>query len=99
MGQFYNLLVAVRAFTDANTTDNYITVLNALPTFAWNADGSAGAADSTPNNAHPISAANLNLAANDILGGLYMLADFVSFMGGAAVPTVNRVPVAEKLMN
>ena len=41
MGQFYNLLAAVRAFTDANTTDNYITVLNALPTFAWNADGSA----------------------------------------------------------
>ncbi len=96
--QFRDLRNAQKAFQDRNTSANYITILNALPTFAWNTDGSAGAADGSPNNTHPISTDGLNVAANDVLGLLYMVADFISFMENGTVSQSNRVGVIEKVL-
>lgn len=98
MGDFIDLHNRVKAFKDKDAVINCIATLNACPTFAWNADGSPGAADGTPDHAHPIATGGLNMAADDVLGGLYMLADFLAFMTDGTVPQVDRVAVADKLI-
>src|SRR5216684_2857305 len=61
---------------DAAWTDDAVaTVVAAMATTALNADGSSGAADGTPNVAHPIA------QAKTIMDGI------VAYVGGQAVTT------------
>lgn len=79
------------------------TVWNALATAGVNADGTLGAADGAPNNAHPISTAvypalNRAVAANDMVTFVALLQAFQNFMGNVNVPTANRRQVVDPLV-
>jgi hypothetical protein len=78
------------------------TVWNALPTAAVNSDGSLGAADGTPNNAHPIdtrivTALRYPRAANDFVNAVAGLQALQAFFTGGIVTTLNRNQVFDLL--
>jgi hypothetical protein len=96
---FRDLRSQVAALVAVNTSNNYDALFKVLPTFAWAADGTAGQADATPNNAHPISAQSLNRSENQLLGLLYLLADFQAFLaGGALAATASRSVTIDQLV-
>jgi len=75
------------------------TIWNNLATFAWNADGSAGTADGTPNTAHPISVSGLNRSEVQLAAGVQLLADFQTFVaGGALAATSSRNATIDQLV-
>ena len=75
------------------------TIWSNLATFAWNADGSAGAADGTPNTAHPISVSALNRSEAQLAAGVQLLADFQTFVaGGALTATSSRNATIDQLV-
>ncbi len=80
-----NLRGLVSSLQQVNASVNYNTIFLQLATFAWNADGSAGAADSSPIATHPISAGGINRSENQLLGMTYMLTDFQTFLSGGAL--------------
>lgn len=78
---------------DAAWTDNAVaTVIAAMGTVALNADGTLGAADGTPNVAHPLNTATYTtlsraMSSNQI-GQLKTILDgIVNYVGGTAVTT------------
>lgn len=73
------------------------TAWNAMATAPANADGTLGAADGAPNNAHPIDtrvAAQAGLlvpvSANSLVNGAALLQALDAFFTNAAVATSNR---------
>jgi hypothetical protein len=75
------------------------TIWSNLATFAWNADGSTGAADGTPNTAHPISVSGLNRSEAQLAAGVQLLADFQTFVaGGALTGTASRNATIDQLV-
>jgi hypothetical protein len=99
--QMLNLYVQITALQNAWNDDGSLNALNAMQTCVQNADGSLGAADTTPNGAHPINVNNtsyvgLQRAAtpNEITAALTQLENIVSFINGgalAATPGVRQV--------
>ena len=62
-----------------------------MATFAWNADGSAGTADSSPTSGHPIGYQSLNLSETQLSAMLTFAGDFITFMsGGSLTSTTSR---------
>jgi hypothetical protein len=83
-------------FTDMS----YSTTTAAFPTAVEGTDGSIGAADGSPNVAHPITipAGNpLNNSANALAIGLQNLTDLKAFMENVAVSASFRRAAAQNL--
>jgi hypothetical protein len=98
--QFRTLRGAVNEFVSQYTDAAWSTVWNALPTAPANADGSFGAADGAPNNAHPIdgrvvAGLQTSMAANDLVNIVAALQAFQAFCTGGAVGTLNRNQVLD----
>ena len=75
------------------------TIWSNLATFPWNSDGSAGTADNTPNQSHPISVAGLNRSEVQLAAGVQLLADFQTFVaGGALSATSSRNATIDQLV-
>lgn len=78
---------------DAAWTDDAVAVtVAAMATTALNADGSSGAADGTPNVAHPINLATYPslsraVSSNQIGQAKTILDGIVNYVGGSAVTT------------
>ncbi len=78
---------------DAAWTDDAVaTVVAAMATTALNADGSSGAADGTPNVAHPISLTTYPtlsraVSSNQIAQAKTIMDGIVAYVGGQAVTT------------
>lgn len=95
MSQLKGLHDAVNAFLTTYNNNSYDTTWQALPTTTFNADGTVGTADGSPNNAHPISvpaSSPLLVARNDLLTGVGCLQNFQSYMTGVAVTTQTNTP-------
>jgi hypothetical protein len=56
-----------------------------MATFVLNADGSSGAADATPNNAHPISIGGINKSRAQLIAMITAFIQFQNLMNNAAV--------------
>lgn len=85
----------VNAFLVTNTNQSYDTTWQALPTVAFNTDGTTATQDGSANNAHPInvpSGSPLLIARNDLLTSVGCLTNFQSFMVGTAVGTQTNTP-------
>lgn len=98
--QIKNVSDAVTQFNTRNTDVSPDAYWRQMPTAGVNADGTIGAADGTPNLAHPITAGNLNRAEADLLQGLTALAEFTQFLNGtlpAGRVGVNRLAVLDTL--
>ena len=96
--QIQSLMHQARDISARFTANDYLTVLDALPTAAWAADGTIGAADESPNVQHPITAQGLYLPSNDVRGGVYLINDFVAFMTSGSVNASDRVAAVAKLV-
>jgi hypothetical protein len=78
---------------DQEWTDQGIaTILAAMGTVALNADGTLGAADGSPNNAHPLNTAtypalSVPLSSNQIGSLKTILDEIETYVGGGAVAT------------
>lgn len=86
---------AVDDFLRKYTALNLSAVWDALPTAAQNTDGSLGAADGTPNNAHPIdtrvvSGLNIPLSANNLVNCVALFQALDSFFANGVVAQSNR---------
>lgn len=98
--QMLSLLAQIKPLLTANTDQSYATVLSNFPTGAQSADGSIGAADGSPNVAHPITiplGAPLNKSANQFALGLQNMVDYVSLMENVAVGAAFRRAFAQAL--
>lgn len=72
------------------TVHDYVTKFNNTPTYALNADGSAGATDGSPNTANPMVGINVSANAVSAFVG-YGLNDFVTwFTGSGATAQADR---------
>jgi hypothetical protein len=73
------------ALLTARNSEGWDAIWAALPTAALSADGSLGAADGTPNNAHPINGFGLFRSKAQLTDGAVFLSDFVNnFCGNVA---------------
>lgn len=82
----YTQMVAL----DAQWTDQGVAnILAAMATGALGTDGSIGAADGTPNTAHPITSPLLSRAVSSVqIGQMKTIMDgIVAYVGGSAVST------------
>ena len=76
-----------------------VPLWQAMATFAWNPDGSVGAADGTPVNSHPISVGGLNRSEAQLATMVQFLADFNTFMtGGALGATTSRNVIIDQIV-
>src|SRR6516225_5321101 len=80
INQAVALRVAIEGFLDRYNSEGYSALWNNFPTAAVNADGSIGAADATPNPAHPITLNNTYRSANALLAGVTFCQDFEKFL-------------------
>jgi hypothetical protein len=96
------LYAAITAVNNAWNDDSSLTVLQAMGTTALNTDGTPGAADGTPNPAHPLNTATYPtltraIAANDLGSILTQLNAVVGFVNGSqAGPTAGVRSVLNK---
>lgn len=89
-GQFLTLNYAIAQISNAWADDGTATVLNAMGTTALGADGTAGAADGSPNVAHPLDlskypALSRAISANQIASLLTELQTVTTLVAGSAV--------------
>ncbi len=76
-----------------------VTIWQNCDTFAWNTDGSPGAADGTLVNSHPISVGSLNRSESQLAAMVQFLADFNTFMtGGALSATSSRNIIIDQIV-
>ncbi len=85
IGQLQEVRNQVASLTIQYTDLAPTSIWSNMATFAWNADGSAGTADGTPNTAHPISVSGLNRSEAQLAAGVQLLADFQTFVAGEAL--------------
>jgi hypothetical protein len=80
------------------TDDNAATIIAAMATASQNADGSLGAADGSPNVAHPITSPLLNraISSNSIASIKTIMDGIVAYVNGSAVTTQ---PGARAILN
>lgn len=87
---------------DQAWTDNVVgSTLNAMGTVVLNSDGSTGASDATPNNAHPLDPTKYptlqrSLSSNQIAGLKTVLDNIVTYVNGGAV---TATPGARQTLN
>jgi hypothetical protein len=87
-----NTLALAQQVQQQQSTHAYLASLQATATFAQGTDGSTGAQDGSPNNAHPI--VGVNLSYNQLNTLFATLGDFVNFATGTAAPTAfDRRPI------
>lgn len=85
----------VKSFLVSDATNNADVTWQSMPTATYNADGTIGAADSTPVLTNPITVpagSPLNVARNDLLTGSGILPLFDHFMDGLEVPAQALTP-------
>lgn len=85
----YNQIRSINSETTNNGAQNG---WKAMATAVQNADGSIGAADGAPNNAHPITVGTppLNMAANDLINALNILILVSQVLDGSGSATVTN---------
>ncbi len=89
-GQLLTLSQQITSASNAWTDDSTANVLNAMGTVTLNADGTLGAADGSPNVAHPLNLAlypalSRALSANQIAALLTILNNIPTYVAGSAV--------------
>ena len=84
-GRVKSLYLDAVDFKSRSDQADYLAVWQAQPTASWNGDGTPAAADGTPNIANPITTQDLNIRANDLIGGAYFINQFIDFMTGVAI--------------
>lgn len=95
--QFWNLYMACKTMQQRQTQHNYTAIYNATTTYTLNADGSPGANDVTPNNAHPM--VGTYITANEVSGFEgYGIDNFISFIENGAVATADRRPAIQQML-
>jgi hypothetical protein len=97
MSVYTQMVVLDQQWTDQGSAN----VINALGTVAINVDGSTGAADATPNVAHPVDPAKYpqvqrSLSANQIASIKTVLDNIVTYVNGSAVAAT---PSARGILN
>jgi hypothetical protein len=95
MAQLAAVHDAVNGFIATYNDNTYDIIWQQLPTTAVNADGTVGAADGTPNTAHPIAVPTNNpllVARNDLLTAVGCLQNFQLYMTGQAVASQTNTP-------
>lgn len=73
------------AFVTRYNSEQYANVWGAMATAAPNGDGSLGAADGTPNAAHPIAVGGIYRSKNQLVAAVVLLQQFANFCGNAGV--------------
>jgi hypothetical protein len=95
--QFWSLYTACKTMYQRQAQHGYVALYNATSTYAVNADGSPGATDGSPNNAHPMQ--GTYLTANQISGfDGYAVNHFIDFVEGNAVATADRRPAIQQML-
>lgn len=98
-GQIQTLRSQLAGLTIQYTDISPVATWQAMATFAWNTDGSAGAVDGTPVNSHPISVGSLNRSEAQLAAMVQFLADFTTFMaGGALGATSSRNVIIDQIV-
>ena len=95
--QFQSIRAAAKAFVDQYNSEGWNNFWNAMATAAVNADGSLGAADGSPNTAHPITVGNVNKSATSLIAGVTLLQDFLNFCQNGVVATAQRSQTIDDL--
>jgi hypothetical protein len=100
MGQFQALRATVNEFVTQYNDQGTSTIWNNLGTVAQNTDGSLGAADGSPNTAHPINTGtyttlNRATSAATLENAVALMEAFQSFLTNSAVATANRNAVLD----
>jgi hypothetical protein len=98
--QFQTLFDQIALVLDEYDAEQYENFWNNMSTAVQNADGSIGAADGTPNPAHPITIGSppLYRSANALIAGIVVCQDFQKFWSNQAVATANRSQSVEDLV-
>jgi hypothetical protein len=97
MAQVLNDLYQTVTILNQQWTDDAVAnTLNAMGTVAQNADGSLGAADATPNPAHPLNLTTYPtlyraVSANQIASLLTILQNILTYVNGSAVSATGGV--------
>jgi hypothetical protein len=97
-GRFRSLWADAKAYKARADHAGYDGIWKKLPTAAWAADGSIGAEDAAPVATNPIILGGVNRSENDLLGVLYLMADFVTFMENGVAPQSDRATVIDKVV-
>jgi hypothetical protein len=102
--QIWNLQQAASALETQWSELTIGNILAAWPTVAVNADGSLGAADGTPNEAHLIDPSKIDitraLAPSDITSLVTFIGAFLNLASGAVVAQQGQAPqLLPKLIN
>jgi hypothetical protein len=99
INQAIALRVAIEGFLDRYNSEGYQNTWQNFPTAALNPDGSIGAADSTPNPAHPITLNSIYRSCNALTNGVTFCQDFEKFLTNQAVSTAQRSQTLDDLVN
>ena len=93
MTRFRDLRRDVDEYLAQFNSEAYQAVWNGLPTAAWNADGTLGAADASPVPTHPITAGAPQLlrSANDLGVGIAFLNDWVTWLTAARKAAIDNL--------
>ncbi len=94
--QLYKEIKALQACAGALNPD---AIWQQLQTAPLNADGSVSASpDASPNTAHPIVVASLNVSRNSLIGAYSYLGDVANCLDGTSSPsTTNRIDVLNQI--
>jgi hypothetical protein len=92
-------LAQAQAMQEQQSVKGYLTNINAMQTYALNADGSQGATDGSPVEGNPI--VNLNVTPYALgVGYSAVVTDLVNFLTGAAsVAQTDRRPAMQALLS
>jgi hypothetical protein len=104
MGQFQALRQQCADVVKAYNSEQWSSTWNNMATAPFNNDGSLGAADASPNTAHPIDTrvfASLSRAASATayIAAITLLNDFANFLGNGAVGASQRSQTIDDLVS
>jgi hypothetical protein len=104
MAQFQSLRQQAADLVKQYNSEQWANVWNALATAPYNADGTFGAADATPNLNHPIDTrvyANLLRAAsaNQYTAAVTFLNDYANFLGNVNPGAAQRSQTVDDLVS
>lgn len=96
--QLKTVLAAAQSIQARQATHNYAANLQAMPTYAMNADGTALAVDATPQQGNPIVGVNLSFYSTDIFRST-VIDDMVKMLTGSGdVAASDRRPRIDALL-
>jgi hypothetical protein len=95
--QMWNLYMTCKTMQQRQQQHAYVALYQATSTYTVNADGTPGANDVTPNNAHPM--VGTYLTANEVSGfDGYGVNEFVNFVEGNTTLVADRRPAIQQML-